>query len=143
MRYLQISSHVCITYGTVIFWQSAAPSSPSVFQETGNDSNLQQIVTSASSEEELTDLLIQLQEARSQRAREQKKVAELGQQLTTLLQENSTLEEQLTFWRSKAQDVKNLQDEINTLEEVRCVLSSLKLPTRLDILFIDTNFYSF
>ncbi|KAL2751528.1 uncharacterized protein V1477_000686 [Vespula maculifrons] len=99
--------------------QSAAPSSPSVFQETGNDSNLQQIVTSASSEEELTDLLIQLQEARSQRAREQKKVAELGQQLTTLLQENSTLEEQLTFWRSKAQDVKNLQDEINTLEEVR------------------------
>ncbi|XP_035723444.1 uncharacterized protein LOC118442208 isoform X2 [Vespa mandarinia] len=99
--------------------QSAAPSSPNVFQETNNDSNLQQPVTTASNEEELTDLLIQLQEARSQRAREQKKVAELGQQLTTLLQENSTLEEQLTFWRSKAQDVKNLQDEINTLEEVR------------------------
>ncbi|XP_047364431.1 uncharacterized protein LOC124954881 isoform X3 [Vespa velutina] len=99
--------------------QSAAPSSPNVFQEINNDSNLQQPVTTASNEEELTDLLIQLQEARSQRAREQKKVAELGQQLTTLLQENSTLEEQLTFWRSKAQDVKNLQDEINTLEEVR------------------------
>lgn len=107
----------------IIFLQSAAPSSPNVFQETNNDSsNLQQPSTTAPNDEELTDLLIQLQEARSQRAREQKKVAELGQQLTTLLQENSTLEEQLTFWRSKAQDVKNLQDEINTLEEVRSVL---------------------
>ncbi|KAI4499028.1 hypothetical protein M0802_005894 [Mischocyttarus mexicanus] len=99
--------------------QCAAPSSPKVFQETINDTNLQQPVTLTSNEEELTDLLIQLQESRSQRVREQKKVTELGQQLTTLLQENSTLEEQLTFWRSKAQDVKNLQDEINTLEEVR------------------------
>lgn len=118
--------------GMSYFFQSAAPSSPSVFQETNNDSsNLQQLSTTASNDEELTDLLIQLQEARSQRAREQKKVAELGQQLTTLLQENSTLEEQLTFWRSKAQDVKNLQDEINTLEEVRCVcvcyIASFKL----------------
>lgn len=99
--------------------QSAAPSSPKVFQETTNDTNLQQPLTLNSNEEELTDLLIQLQEARSQRVREQKKVTELGQQLTTLLQENGALEEQLTFWRSKAQDVKNLQDEINTLEEVR------------------------
>ncbi|XP_014612787.1 PREDICTED: epidermal growth factor receptor substrate 15 homolog [Polistes canadensis] len=99
--------------------QSAAPNSPKVFQETINDTNLQQSLTLNSNEEELTDLLIQLQEARSQRVREQKKVTELGQQLTTLLQENGTLEEQLTFWRSKAQDVKNLQDEINTLEEVR------------------------
>ncbi|XP_015187069.1 PREDICTED: probable serine/threonine-protein kinase DDB_G0276461 isoform X2 [Polistes dominula] len=99
--------------------QCAAPSSPKVFQETINDTNSQQPLTLNSNEEELTDLLIQLQEARSQRVREQKKVNELGQQLTTLLQENSSLEEQLTFWRSKAQDVKNLQDEINTLEEVR------------------------
>lgn len=67
----------------------------------------------------MTELLRQLQEARSQRAREQKKVSELSQQLTTLLQENSTLEEQLTELRNKAQDVKTLQDEISTLEEVR------------------------
>ncbi|XP_076755876.1 uncharacterized protein LOC143426351 isoform X1 [Xylocopa sonorina] len=69
--------------------------------------------------DETTELLRQLQETRSQRAREQQKVAELGQQLTTLLQENNALEEQLNFWRSKAEDVKNLQEEINTLEEVR------------------------
>lgn len=75
--------------------------------------------TAGSGDEEVTELLRQLQDARSQRAREQMKVVELSQQLTALLQENSSLEEQLTVWRNKAQDVKNLQDEINTLEEVR------------------------
>ncbi|KAK2583232.1 hypothetical protein KPH14_009250 [Odynerus spinipes] len=99
--------------------QSAAPTSPKAFQETITDTVVQQSAMVEPNEEELTDLLRQLQEARSQRTREQKKVAELSQQLTNLLLENSTLEEQLNVWRSKAQDVKNLQDEINTLEEVR------------------------
>lgn len=70
-------------------------------------------------EEEMTELLRQLQEARNQRAREQKKAADLNQQLATLLQENTALEEQINILRSKAQDVKNLQEEINALEEVR------------------------
>lgn len=91
--------------------QRAAPSSPKPSQETTE--------VTATSDEEMTELLRQLQDARNQRAREQKKVSELSQQLTTLLQENSALEEQLTEWRNKAQDVKSLQDEINTLEEVR------------------------
>lgn len=93
--------------------QRAAPSSPKSSQETIA------ATTASDHEEEMTELLRQLQEVRSQRAREQKKVSELSQQLTTLLQENSALEEQLTEWRNKAQDVKSLQDEINTLEEVR------------------------
>lgn len=70
-------------------------------------------------EEEMTELLRQLQEARNQRAREHKKAADLGQQLANLLQENTALEEQIAILRSKAQDVKNLQEEINALEEVR------------------------
>ncbi|XP_054007344.1 cerebellar degeneration-related protein 2 isoform X3 [Hylaeus anthracinus] len=72
-----------------------------------------------SEEEVVTNLLRQLQEARSQRAREQMKVAELGQQVTTLFYENVNLEEQLAVLRTKAQDVKTLQEEINALEEVR------------------------
>ncbi|XP_011866650.1 PREDICTED: uncharacterized protein LOC105561357 isoform X2 [Vollenhovia emeryi] len=91
--------------------QRAAPCSPRSSQETSE--------STATSDEEMTELLKQLQDARNQRAREQKKVSELSQQLTTLLQENSALEEQLTELRNKAQDVKSLQDEINTLEEVR------------------------
>lgn len=97
-------------------FQRAAPNSPKSSQEST-------VEASAASDEEMTELLRQLQDARNQRAREQKKVSELSQQLTTLLQENSALEEQLTEWRNKAQDVKSLQDEINTLEEVRYVCS--------------------
>ncbi|XP_032667799.1 cerebellar degeneration-related protein 2 isoform X2 [Odontomachus brunneus] len=99
--------------------QRAAPGSPKSFQETTTDANIRQTTTAAASDEEMNELLRQLQDARSQRVREQMKVSELSQQLTTLLQENSALEEQLTVWRNKAQDVKNLQDEISTLEEVR------------------------
>lgn len=101
-------------------FQSAAPSGQKPFQEANVDVNVRQLIT-VENEEEVTELLRQLQEARSQRAREQKKVTELGQQLTSLLQENSALEEQVNIWRSKAQDVKNLQEEINALEEVRYV----------------------
>lgn len=76
-------------------------------------------ITTRSGEDEVTELLRQLNEARSQRAREQKKITELGQQITGLLAENSTLEEQVNVWRNKAQDIKNLQEEISLLEEVR------------------------
>lgn len=104
------------------YLQKAAPNSPKSIQETQTtDANVQGVATTVANDEEITELLRQLQDARNQRAREQTKVSELSQQLTTLLQENSALEEQLTVWRNKAQDVKNLQDEINTLEEVRCV----------------------
>lgn len=103
-------------------FQSAASRGQRPFQEAIIDSNVRQFHTTASTnEEEVTELLRQVQEARSQRTREQKKVAELEQQLTTVLQENTTLEEQLNVLRGKAQDVKNLQEEINTLEEVRWV----------------------
>ncbi|XP_034942087.1 cerebellar degeneration-related protein 2 isoform X3 [Chelonus insularis] len=70
-------------------------------------------------EDEVTKLLRQLQETRSQRAREQKTISDLRQQLENILKENRALEDQLNEWRIKAQDMKNLQDEINTLEEVR------------------------
>ncbi|KAK0174444.1 hypothetical protein PV327_010213 [Microctonus hyperodae] len=97
--------------GSII--QTAA-NSPSKSSLTASDKQ-----TTLTIEEEVTDLLRQLQETRSQRAREQKKVSELREQLETILKENRGLEEQLTEWRNKAQDMNNLQDEINTLEEVR------------------------
>lgn len=102
-----------------IMFQNAAPSGQKSFQEANADSSVRQLPTIPTNDEEVTELLRQLQEARSQRAREQQKVTELRQQLATLLQENNALEEQLNVWRNKAQDVKNLQEEINTLEEVR------------------------
>lgn len=103
----------------ITFFQNAAPSGQKSFQEVNADSSVRQLPTIPTNDEEVTELLRQLQEARSQRAREQQKVTELRQQLASLLQENNALEEQLNVWRNKAQDVKNLQEEINTLEEVR------------------------
>nr|XP_012144323.1 PREDICTED: cerebellar degeneration-related protein 2 isoform X1 [Megachile rotundata] len=99
--------------------QSAAPSSQKPFQDAITDSSIRQSITGGTSEEELTELLRQLQEARNQIAREQKKNTELKQQVAFLTQGYSALEEQLNGLRCTEQDVKNLQEEINMLEEVR------------------------
>lgn len=92
--------------------------SPDIHHQEGQ---IQHLATAMSSEEDVTKLLQQLQEARFQRAREQKKVAELKEQMDAILQEHAHMEEQLSHWKSKAEDMKNLQDEINTLEEVRYI----------------------
>ncbi|XP_043464560.1 cerebellar degeneration-related protein 2 isoform X2 [Leptopilina heterotoma] len=81
--------------------------------------NAQEHVNSTNNDEEVTSLLKQLSEVRSQRTREQKKISDLESQLSSLVRENNNLEEQLNVWQNKAQDVKNLQDELSTLEEVR------------------------
>ncbi|XP_011311939.1 uncharacterized protein centrocortin isoform X2 [Fopius arisanus] len=94
-----------------------SPSKPSPVPLT--DGIIRSTTNPLNSDEEVTELLRQLQETRNQRAREQKKVNELREQLESLLKENTLLEEQLNEWRNKAQDMKNLQEEINTLEEVR------------------------
>ena len=66
-------------------------------------------------------LLKQLSDDREQRVWEQKKIAELEVQLASLLNENTALEKQLSLLKNKAEDVKNLQDELSTIEEVRYV----------------------
>jgi len=86
------------------------PISPKPSQETN---------ATATNDEKVTELSRQLLESRSQRVREQNKLSEVTQQLNTVLHENTVLEEQLAELRNKVQDIKTLQDEINTLEEVR------------------------
>ncbi|XP_015512223.1 uncharacterized protein centrocortin isoform X2 [Neodiprion pinetum] len=97
--------------------EDAAPPSP--LPEKSADTSIRELASTLASDDEITELLRQLHEARNQRAREKKRVAELGEQLNSILQENSSLEEQLNMWRHKAEDMKNLQEEISTLEEVR------------------------
>lgn len=100
-------------------FQSAAPSGQKPFPEANTDPNVRQSITGGTSEEEVTEMVRQLQEARNQIAREQKKNTELKQQVASLTQGYSALEEQLNNLRSTEQSVKNLQEEINMLEEVR------------------------
>lgn len=79
------------------------------------EARIQQLIN----DQDITKLVQQLKDAHYQRAREQKKVEELKEQFDVLLQDLTQREEELAIWKSKAQDVKNLQDEISTLEEVR------------------------
>ncbi|XP_023714411.1 uncharacterized protein LOC111868201 isoform X4 [Cryptotermes secundus] len=70
-------------------------------------------------DEEVIRLLEELQELRSQRVKEQRKISDLEEQLAGLLQDNLALEEQMTLLQQKEEDMKSLQEEISTLEEVR------------------------
>ncbi|XP_048516102.1 cerebellar degeneration-related protein 2 isoform X2 [Athalia rosae] len=93
--------------------------SPLPLPDKSMDTSIRELATTLANDDEVTELLRQLHETKNQRSREQKRVVELGEQLNSLLQENVNLEEQLNVWRQKAEGMKNLQDEISTLEEVR------------------------
>lgn len=70
--------------------------------------------------EDIAKILEQLQDAKNQRSREQKRVAELKEKLTSVLQENAQMEEQLQEYKSKAEfNIKTLQEEVSAMQEVR------------------------
>ncbi|XP_054279430.1 cerebellar degeneration-related protein 2-like isoform X2 [Macrosteles quadrilineatus] len=70
-------------------------------------------------DEELLQLLQQVQELRSQRARDQRRVADLEDQMTQLIQENACLEERVAVLHQKEEEMQSLQEELSTLEEIR------------------------
>ncbi|KAK7869309.1 hypothetical protein R5R35_012873 [Gryllus longicercus] len=74
---------------------------------------------SNSDADEVVRLLGQIRELKHQRAKEQRKAAELEEQLAAIVQENMTLEEKLNIMQQKEDDMKCLQEEMLTLEEVR------------------------
>ncbi|XP_067013317.1 synaptonemal complex protein 1 isoform X2 [Anabrus simplex] len=98
------------------------PSSPTSATET-SDKTVQHVaeiqIGTGSESDETFKLLVQIQDMRSQRTKDKHKVAELEEQLAKLLQENLSLEERLNLMQQKEEDMKSLQEEIMTLEEVR------------------------
>ncbi|XP_069697871.1 cerebellar degeneration-related protein 2-like isoform X2 [Periplaneta americana] len=101
--------------------ENSTSTEPTVKLENGTDQHGDEgvDVKDTAEDEEMIRLLGQLQELRSQRHKDQRKMAELEEQLAGLLQENLALEEQLAMLRQKEEDMKSLQEEISTLEEVR------------------------
>uniref|UniRef100_A0A1B6CRN1 HAP1 N-terminal domain-containing protein n=1 Tax=Clastoptera arizonana TaxID=38151 RepID=A0A1B6CRN1_9HEMI len=73
----------------------------------------------SSCDEEVTQLLQQLQESKTQRSKEQRRIQDLEEQTQLLIQENTCLEEQLIMLTQKEEDMKSLQEELTTLEEIR------------------------
>lgn len=67
----------------------------------------------------------EVQELKAQRLRDQRRASKLEEQVQALVLENQMMEEQLTNFQQKDEDMKSLQEEISTLEEIRFVISSL------------------
>ena len=71
-------------------------------------------------EDEIDRLRGEVQELKAQRLRDQRRASKLEEQVQALLQENQMIEEQLTTFQQKEEDMKSsLQEEMNTLEEIR------------------------
>ncbi|XP_050430634.1 cerebellar degeneration-related protein 2 isoform X2 [Adelges cooleyi] len=70
-------------------------------------------------QDDLAKLTTQLEHAKSQRAKEQRKVTELEQNVSMLIQENTNLEERVSAMQQKDEELKVLQDQIVYLEEIR------------------------
>lgn len=69
--------------------------------------------------EEITQLLAQLRENKTQTSRDQRRITELEEQLAIVIQQNQTLENQVIQMNYREDDVKSMYDELSTLEEVR------------------------
>lgn len=67
--------------------------------------------------EELSQLQLQLRDTRSQIAKDQRRIAELQDQIDTYAQRVQGLENEL--YHRKDEEAKNMQEELITLEEVR------------------------
>ncbi|CAH0555206.1 unnamed protein product [Brassicogethes aeneus] len=83
------------------------PTNPS--QELDQDGGMEQI----------SHLMTQMREVRSAFCREERRAAELEEQLATMVQQNQDLENQLVQLHHRNDDVKSMHDELTTLEEVR------------------------
>ncbi|VVC41524.1 Hypothetical protein CINCED_3A021535 [Cinara cedri] len=70
-------------------------------------------------QDEYAKLVSQLEHAKTQRAKEQRKVSELEQNVSLLIQENTNLEEKVSVMQQKDEELKTLQDQIVYLEEIR------------------------
>ncbi|KAE9535628.1 hypothetical protein AGLY_007529 [Aphis glycines] len=70
-------------------------------------------------QDEYAKLASQLEHAKNQRVKEQRKVSELEQNVSLLIQENTNLEEKVSVMQKKDEELKTLQDQIVYLEEIR------------------------
>lgn len=61
----------------------------------------------------------QLREAHTQCAKDQRRITELQEQLETMQEQSKVLERQLSQYHIKEEEMKSVQDEFSSLEEVR------------------------
>lgn len=69
--------------------------------------------------EQIAFLMSQLRETHAQCAKDQRRITELEEHIESLQEETKVLDRQLSQFRMKEEDMKSVQDEISSLEEVR------------------------
>ncbi|GJQ71650.1 hypothetical protein Trydic_g11347 [Trypoxylus dichotomus] len=69
--------------------------------------------------EQIAYLMSQLRETHTQCAKDQRRITELQEQLETMQEQTKVLERQLSQYHVKEEEMKSVQDEISSLEEVR------------------------
>lgn len=69
--------------------------------------------------EQISQLMGQLRELRSQSAKDQRRIAELEDQVSTYVEQNRALENRLVNLHFKEEEAKSMHEELTTLEEVR------------------------
>ncbi|XP_068897982.1 cerebellar degeneration-related protein 2-like isoform X4 [Tenebrio molitor] len=69
--------------------------------------------------EQISQLLAQLRECKTQTSRDHRRITELEEQLATMIQQNQALENQVIQLHHRDDDMKSMYDELSTLEEVR------------------------
>lgn len=70
-------------------------------------------------EEELLKVHKELTETRMMQVKEQRRIAELEEQLATMVQENNKLQDKVKDWNQGEDVMKSMHEEFSILEEVR------------------------
>ncbi|XP_072386792.1 uncharacterized protein Cen isoform X1 [Diabrotica undecimpunctata] len=110
-------------YGTPTKPTQSSTSAQSKSPEAKNDERTNQMEEweNDNNMEQMTQLLSQLSKTRAQCSRDERRIAELEEQLKTLVQQNQALENQVVQLSHKEDDLnmKSMHEELTTLEEVR------------------------
>lgn len=69
--------------------------------------------------EHMKQLTAQITELKLERTKDQRRICELEEQLSALVQENQTLENQLVTISTKDEEMKSITEEFSSLDEVR------------------------
>ncbi|XP_034252012.1 uncharacterized protein LOC117651781 isoform X2 [Thrips palmi] len=109
--------------------KSASPTSNTI-----NNNKCDGFADAPNLEEAVDRLRGEVQELKAQRLRDQRRASKLEEQAQALMLENQVMEEQLSNLQQKDEDMKSLQEEISTLEEIRsgqlCGKCTQKMDTR-------------
>ncbi|KAJ1530790.1 hypothetical protein ONE63_005641 [Megalurothrips usitatus] len=107
---------------------------PTALPSNNNNNKNDTFVEAPNLEDEVDRLRGEMQELKAQRLRDQRRSSKLEEQVQALVQENQMMEEQLINIQQKEEDMKSLQEEISTLEEIRsgqlCGRCTQKIDTR-------------